>query len=92
MSGATATIMPDTKDGVTNEPSVKSATGSVDAGVMDKEALQIKTDDIAEDLYREIEHFTPEELEAEQIKVRQLIDWRIMPIVSQRISIALDAC
>jgi len=67
--------MSDTKDGIAKAPSVPSIN------TMEKGTVQPKTADIAEDLYREIENFSPEELEAEQIRVRKLIDWRIMPIV-----------
>lgn len=33
-------------------------------------------------MFQEIQHYTPDELEAESEKVRRLIDWHIMPIVS----------
>ena len=36
-------------------------------------------------MFQEIQQYTPEELEAESDKVRRLIDWHIMPIVSLRI-------
>lgn len=78
MAEAPSTITSDTKHGITKAPSAHSA----DTGAMEKEAGHAKTNDIAEGLYREIDNFTPEELEAEQIRVRKLIDWRIMPIVS----------
>ena len=38
--------------------------------------------DIAEGLFKEIEEYSAEELEAEKARVLRLIDWRIMPIVS----------
>lgn len=63
-------------------PPVQFVSRSVDVGTTEKGAGSARTADIAEDLYREIEDFSPEELEAEQTKVRKLIDWRIMPIVS----------
>lgn len=65
------------KDDITKVPSIRSlARGSIY-----KEDGPVKKGDIAQDLYREIEGFTPEELEAEQARVRRLIDWRIMPII-----------
>ena len=36
-------------------------------------------------LFQEVQEYSPEELEAESAKVRRLIDWHIMPIVSYRI-------
>ena len=33
-------------------------------------------------LFQEAQDYSPEELEAESAKVRRLIDWHIMPIVS----------
>ena len=33
-------------------------------------------------LFQEVQEYGPEELEAESAKVRRLIDWHIMPIVS----------
>jgi len=74
--------MVDIKDGIAKVSDTPSVHRSIDAGTMDKEAGHAKTRDIAEGLYREIESLSPEELVAEQIKVRKMIDWRIMPIVS----------
>lgn len=70
------------KDAVARAPSVDSTARSLNLGDLVKELELQKKGDIAEGLYREIDHFTPEELEAEKVRVRRLIDWRIMPIVS----------
>lgn len=70
----------DAKDGISR--TTPSMTDSLEADRNEKHVPANQTQDIAEGLYREIESYTPEELAAEQIRVRKLIDWRIMPIVS----------
>lgn len=70
------------KEAIRKEPCIRSVAKSVDAGEMLKDFGANKTGDIAEGLYREIDSFDPAELESEMQKVRKLIDWRIMPIVS----------
>lgn len=75
--------LPD-KDVVTKTPSVHSTTNSLHLGDLVKSFEPVRKGDIAEDLFREIDSFSSEELEAEKIKVRKLIDWRIMPIVRSR--------
>lgn len=80
MAASDSIPLPD-KDVVTKTPSVNSTTNSLHLGDLVKDFEPNKRGDIAEDLYREIDSFSPEELEAEKIKVRKLIDWRIMPIV-----------
>lgn len=70
----------DAKDGISR--TTPSMIESLEADQNEKHVPANQTQDIAEDLYREIESYTPEELAAEQIRVRKLIDWRIMPIVS----------
>lgn len=42
--------------------------------------------DIAAELYAEADQLSPEELEREGAEVRKLLDWRILPIVSDSIS------
>lgn len=40
-----------------------------------------KSVDVGAQLFAEVDQYSPEELEAERVHVRKLIDWRIMPIV-----------
>ena len=70
------------KGGITKTTTRQSVAASLGLGRVSAEPGATKKGDIAEGLYREIEDFTPEELEEEQARVRKLIDWRIMPIVS----------
>lgn len=56
-------------------------SSSIQHGIATDFGLPVSKD-IGEDLFREIDDYTPEELEAERIRVRKLIDWRVMPIVS----------
>lgn len=44
--------------------------------------LEHNDQDIGAALFQEVQEYSPEELEAESAKVRRLIDWHIMPIVS----------
>lgn len=69
------------KDNTQRSTSIQSIAQSVIPDHASKEIGSHVKGDIAEELFREIEAYTPEELEAEQIKVRKLLDWRIMPIV-----------
>ena len=81
-------LMSSDKEGITKLPSIRSVARSIDAGEMSKDSHATKKGDIAEGLYREIDNFSAEELESEMSKVRKLIDWRIMPIVSGACSVA----
>jgi hypothetical protein len=79
MTSAEKTSMAEEGKEATDNPPQRSSI-SVQHDIAAKSALPAAKD-IGEDLYREIDNFTPEELEAERIRVRKLIDWRIMPIV-----------
>jgi hypothetical protein len=60
---------------VTPEPRPSSIGG---------EALKLSDNahDQGAQLFQEVQEYTAEKLEAESAKVRRLIDWHIMPIVS----------
>lgn len=68
-------------EGKTIDSTPHRSSASIQHGIAAEFALPA-TKDIGEDLFREIDEYTPEELEAERVRVRKLIDWRIMPIVS----------
>lgn len=64
----------------------KDETGSqahsmTDHGVGAVEGAEMQ--DIAAALYAEGQSMSPEELAAEKLRVRSILDWRIMPIVSR---------
>lgn len=80
MASAEKTSMTEEGKEAFGSPPLRRST-SIQHGIADELALPVAKD-IGEDLYREIDNYTPEELEAETIRVRKLIDWRIMPIVS----------
>ncbi|TID22051.1 DNA replication licensing factor [Venturia nashicola] len=68
----------DAKGAIGNPPLPSSSP--IQHGVATEFGLPVSKD-IGEDLFREIDDYTPEELEAKRIRVRKLIDWRIMPII-----------
>ncbi|RMZ75951.1 hypothetical protein DV737_g5034, partial [Chaetothyriales sp. CBS 132003] len=71
-----------TEKGPAAKPSSRqSIAASLDLGRISSEPSANRKGDIAEELYQDIDSFTPEELEAEQARVLRLIDWRIMPII-----------
>lgn len=72
---------PSEKGDTRRSNSIRSIAQSLGQDHVLKEVSSHPKGDIAEELFREIEAYTPEELEAEQAKVRRLLDWRIMPIV-----------
>jgi hypothetical protein len=80
MASAEKTAMAERGKEAISGHSSRSAS-SIQHGIAAEFALPA-TKDIGEDLFRETDEYTPEELEAERIRVRKLIDWRIMPIVS----------
>lgn len=80
MALAEKTLMGDGAKEAVESPPLRPSS-SIQHGVATELGLPVSKD-IGEDLFREIDDYTPEELEAERIRVRKLIDWRIMPIVS----------
>lgn len=79
MASAEKTALGDVTKGAIESPPLRPSS-SIQHGIATELGLPVSRD-IGEDLFREIDDYTPEELEAERIRVRRLIDWRIMPIV-----------
>ncbi|TAQ83241.1 hypothetical protein B7494_g8433 [Chlorociboria aeruginascens] len=49
--------------------------------------LDDNTHDLGVALFQEVQQYTPEEIEAESAEVRRLIDWHIMPIFLDKLSL-----
>jgi len=62
--------------------SISPETRDVNMSETFKAKMDISTHDQGAALFQEVQEYSPEELEAESAKVRRLIDWHIMPIVS----------
>ena len=63
----------------------------VDHSTAEKDVALGETHDIGANLYLEAEQLTAEELETEGAKVLRIIDWRIMPMVSDRSDFSMSA-
>jgi len=62
--------------------SITPEPGVADVSETFKSKMDYTTHDQGAALFQEVQEYSPEELEAESAKVRRLIDWHIMPIVS----------
>lgn len=80
MASAEKSSLREDGKGATESPPLRPSS-SIQHGIATELGLPVSKD-IGEDLFREIDDYTSEELEAERVRVRKLIDWRIMPIVS----------